>query len=64
MRQSDWEVDWFLRFTGPGGPLDVWAVDAVDDADLVESPEGHFFVPYPIPAARLELVRKDVLPPT
>lgn len=58
--QDEREVDWFLGFSGPGGPLDVWAVDGVDDGDLIRSPEGHLYVPYAIPPERLELVRADV----
>jgi hypothetical protein len=37
----------------------VWSIDGVDEADLMESPEGHFYVPKRIPPQRLTLVRRD-----
>jgi hypothetical protein len=60
--RDDHEVEFFLRFTGPGDPLDVWAVDDVNEFDLIESPEGFQYVPYRIPPAKLTLVRTDVHP--
>jgi hypothetical protein len=60
--RNNWEVDWFLRINNTGGPVDVWAVDDVDEADLVQSPEGHFYVPYRLPPQRLSLIQEDVPP--
>ena len=59
---EEWEVDWFVRLNSTGGPVDVWAVDAIDEADLIESPEGHHYFPAPIPPGRISLVRRDVEP--
>ena len=54
------EVDWFCRMNATGGTLDVWAVDGIDPSELVESPEGHSFLPRPIPTSLLTLTSKDV----
>jgi hypothetical protein len=47
-----------------GGPVDVWAVDGIDKEELVEAPEGHFYLARPIPPDRLTLVRRDIEPAT
>jgi hypothetical protein len=60
--RDEWEVDWFVRMNNTGGPVDVWAVDHVDEAELTESPEGHHYLAAPIPAERLSLVRRDIEP--
>jgi hypothetical protein len=60
--RDEWEVDWFVRMNNTGGPVDVWAVDRVDEAELMESPEGHHYLAAPIPAERLSLVRRDIEP--
>jgi hypothetical protein len=56
---DEFEADWFIRLNDTGGPVDVWSIDGVDEADLMESPEGHFYVPKRIPPQRLTLVRRD-----
>jgi hypothetical protein len=59
---DEWEVDWFVRMNNTGGPVDVWAVESIDEAELIESTEGHYYVPRPIPRDRLSLVRRDLDP--
>jgi hypothetical protein len=59
---DEWEVDWFVSMNNTGGPVDVWAVDGVDEKELVESPEGHHYLASPIPPERLSLVRPDAEP--
>ena len=59
---DEWEMEWFIEMNNTGGPVDVWAVEGVDEAQLVESPEGHSYLPRRIPADRLTLLRVD-LPP-
>ena len=56
------EVEWFVGMNNTGGPVDVWEVRGVDPGQLVESPEGHMFLPERISAARLTLTQKDVAP--
>ena len=51
-------MEWFVKTSNTtGGPVDVWAVDGVDEKDLVESPEGHSYLPRPIAAHLLTLWR-------
>jgi phage baseplate assembly protein gpV len=59
---DQWETDWFVEMNNTGGPVDVWAVDGVDESELVTSPEGHSYVPTPIPAQRVSLHRRDIQP--
>jgi hypothetical protein len=56
------EAEWFLRMNNTGGPVDVWAVDGVDEEELIESSESHAYLAAPIPRKRLSLVRSDVEP--
>ena len=60
---GEWEMEWFVKLNNTGGPVDVWAVDGVDPKALVESPEGHFYLPSVVAAERLTLWRRDC-PPT
>lgn len=53
---------WFVRMNNTGGTVEAWAVDGIDRGQLVESPEGHFYVARPIPPERLSLVRCDIEP--
>jgi hypothetical protein len=59
---TEWEVDWFARMNNTGGPVDVWAVDGVDERDLLESPEGFLYLPGTVPPDRLTLLRAAVPP--
>lgn len=59
---DDSEVEWFLGINNTGGPVDVWAVDGVDERELRESPEGHFFLPRTVPAQLVVLVRRAIAP--
>lgn len=53
--RDEGEVKFFCRMNANGGPVDVWAVDGIDEADLVEAPEGFVYLPAPIPPDRLSL---------
>jgi hypothetical protein len=57
---SEWEMEWFVDMNNTGGPVDVWEVEGVNESELVESPEGHSFVPRRIPADCLRLHQTDV----
>ncbi|TFV45105.1 hypothetical protein E4P43_18055 [Blastococcus sp. TF02A-35] len=59
---SEFDSDFFVRMNNTDGPVDVWAVDGVDEGQLLESSEGFRYLPAVIPPERLRLVRKD-LPP-
>lgn len=54
------EVEWFVDMNNTGGPVDVWAVDGVDQRELLESPEGYYFVPRQVASRNIELMRRDV----
>ena len=54
------EADWFISMNAPGGLLDVWAVQGVQESELVESPEHHFFLPRPIPSSQIALLHADI----
>ena len=60
--RSEWEADWFVRMNNTGGSVDVWAVDGVEEPDVVESPEGFLYLPATIPSDRLILFRADIPP--
>ncbi|HZC52516.1 MAG TPA: hypothetical protein VE441_08475 [Mycobacterium sp.] len=59
---SESEVDWFIGMNNTGGPVDVWAVDGVDEQNLVESPNGYRYLPAPIPFDQLALLEHTVPP--
>lgn len=57
---NEFEAHWFVRMNNTGGPVDVWAVDGVDQEQLVMTQSGYSYFPASIPAERLTLVE---LPP-
>ena len=57
--RGEFEVGFFIRFDATELPVDVWAVEGVDEDELVESPEGFVYVPRPISPQQLTLVRRD-----
>ena len=59
---DEYDVDWFVRLNNTGGPVDVWAVDGIEPADLVETSNGYRYLPRTVPPGSLTLVRQD-LPP-
>ena len=56
------EAEWLVSMNNTGGPVDVWAVDGVDEQELVESPEGYFYSPRAIAPDRVTLLRTDIPP--
>ena len=57
--RDEFEADFFVGFDATTLPVDVWAVDGVDEADLVESTQGFMYLPRCIPAASVTLLRAD-----
>lgn len=51
--------DFFVRMNNTGGPVDVWGVDGIDRAALVESEAGFCYFPGVIPPDRLTLLDTD-----
>ncbi len=60
--EDESEVEWFIRMNNTRGTVDVWAVDGIRRRKLVESPEGHLYLPGIISPDRLTLLRADVPP--
>lgn len=58
--QHESELEWFIQMNNTGGAVDVWEVSGVDEDSLIESPEGHYFLPEVIPPKRLRLTRTDI----
>lgn len=56
------EADYFVEMNNTGGPVDLWRVDGVDPADLVEFDTGYDFLPARIPREQLTLIRSDIPP--
>ncbi|OZC79405.1 hypothetical protein CH251_00410 [Rhodococcus sp. 06-462-5] len=59
---DEWERDWFVGMNNTGGPVDVWEVSGVEDAELRQSPENFYFRPGVIPTSQIRLVHKDIEP--
>ena len=58
------EAEFFLQhINNTGGPVDLWSVDGVDGAMLLDNGNGFVYLPDRVPAARVRLVRSDVVPP-
>jgi hypothetical protein len=60
--RDDSEAEWFVRMNNTGGDVDVWAVDGIIEASLLESPEGFAYLPAVIPPGQLTLVRPNIPP--
>ncbi len=56
---DEFSADFFVRMNAPGGPVDVWEVSGVQEAELLESPEGFAYLPAVVPPERLRLVRTE-----
>jgi hypothetical protein len=55
---DEWEVEWFAStINNTGGPVDIWEVEGLTVADLIESPSGHHWYPGTIASARMRLLR-------
>ena len=57
---NEFEVSFFVRVNNTGGPVDVWAVEGVEEEELVTPPNGFQYVPRRIPPTRLSLYRCDL----
>lgn len=57
---DEWETKWFVRMGMSFGPVDVWEVNGVSHAELVESSEGHHYIARIVPPELLRLLRTDV----
>ncbi len=58
------EADWFVFLNNSGGAVDVWAVEGVDPASLLDNGNGFGYFPEKIPPTRLTLIRSDLPAPS
>ena len=56
---DEFEMEWFVSLNNTGGTVDVWVVEGIEPDELIESPEGHSYVPGTIDAEFLTLWRTD-----
>lgn len=61
---AEYQVKWFIGMNNTGGPVDVWAVDGINEDQLVTTPNGYNYFPGVISAASLTLLQSDVLAPS
>ena len=47
---GEYDADFFVRINNTGGPVDVWAIDGIDE-ELIEAGTGFFYVPHENTAA-------------
>jgi hypothetical protein len=52
-------IDSFIYMNNTGGPVDVWAVDGIDERMLVVTGEGYGYFPGRIPPEALTLLEQD-----
>lgn len=58
---GEYDIDFFVRLNNTSGPVDVWAIDGIDE-ELIESGTGFFYIPHEIPREALTLVSQDIPP--
>jgi len=39
------DADWFVFINNTGGPVDVWAVEGIDPASLLDNGSGYGYLP-------------------
>jgi hypothetical protein len=57
---DEFEVSFFLRINNTGGPVDVWAIEGVEEEELITPPNGFQYVSRRIAPTMLSLHRRDV----
>jgi hypothetical protein len=53
---SEFDAGFFVRINNTGGPVDVWAVNGIDEEELITTGSGFSYFPAPIPAHQLTLL--------
>ena len=59
---DEFTVDFFVRINNTGGPVDVWAVDHVQERELLESGSGFYYVARRVSSDDLTLKSRDLAP--
>ena len=50
--RDEFEAAWFVQMNNTGGPVDVWTVADIEDAQLIDGGSGFEYFPGPIPPVR------------
>ena len=59
---DEFEADWFVRLNNTGRPVDVWRIDGVDEAYLIDNGRGHSYTEQKICPSQLTLLRRSIPP--
>jgi hypothetical protein len=62
---DEFEVGFFAEMNNTGGPIDVWAVNGIDERELIESGNGFSYYLARIPSSQVALMDQpqgDVVP--
>ncbi|MDT4976972.1 MAG: hypothetical protein QOG98_2730 [Pseudonocardiales bacterium] len=62
LSRSEFDVGYFVETNNTGGPVDVWAVDGIDEHLLATSGNGYEYYPAPVPPQQLTLVKQAAEP--
>jgi hypothetical protein len=60
LAEDEWEAQYFVEMNNTGGAVDVWAVDDIDAALLLDNGSGYFYVLGTIPRESLTLLHRDL----
>jgi hypothetical protein len=61
---GEFDVGFFVRMNNTGGPVDVWAVDGIDEEQLITTDNGFSYFPARIPPHQVTLVAQLPQEPT
>lgn len=55
--RTEFDAGFFVRMNNTGGPVDLWAIDGIDETRLITSGNGFEYLPARVPPDRLTLVQ-------
>lgn len=55
---DEFDAKYFVEMNNTGGPVDVWAIDGVDQEQLLMTQSGYNYFPARIPAEQLALIEQ------
>lgn len=58
---SEHDIHFFVTMNRTVVPVDVWAVDGIDEEQLVRTSNGFDYLPHAVPAASLTLIKADAV---
>jgi hypothetical protein len=57
--RDEFDAGFFVRLNNTGGPVDVWAVDEIDEQQLITTGSGFSYFPDRIPRRQLTLLGRS-----